>query len=63
MVSLAISGNPRTGAIARDRVVFPLAGGPDTTTKTPDVNRSPTQALWLVPPQPDQPRTRAHSNR
>jgi hypothetical protein len=33
MVSLAISGRLNAGAIARARVVFPLAGGPDTTTK------------------------------
>ena len=34
-VSLAISGRPRAGAIARASVVFPLAGGPDTTIKVP----------------------------
>jgi hypothetical protein len=32
IVSLATSGRPSAGAIARARVVFPLAGGPDTTT-------------------------------
>jgi hypothetical protein len=35
MVSLAINGRPSSGAIARARVVFPLAGGPDTTTNVP----------------------------
>jgi hypothetical protein len=35
MVSLAISGRPSAGASALARVVFPLAGGPDTTTYLP----------------------------
>ena len=35
MVSLAISGRPRAGARAVARVVFPLPGGPDTTTYQP----------------------------
>jgi hypothetical protein len=38
MASRAISGRPRAGAIARARVVLPLAGGPDTTTNVPGGN-------------------------
>ncbi len=34
MVSLAISGSPSAWASTGAKVDFPLAGGPDTTTKT-----------------------------
>src|SRR5215470_9990477 len=45
MVSLAISGRPRAGASAEARVVFPLPGGPDTTTYQPAGHPSVTRSF------------------
>ena len=45
MVSFAISGRPSAGASALARVVFPLAGGPDTTTYLRVGHRSVTPSL------------------
>src|SRR5262249_20031184 len=45
MVSLAISGRPRAGATALARGVFPLPGGPDTTTYQPGGHPSVTRPL------------------
>src|SRR5215475_12765800 len=46
MVSLAISGRSKAGAIARARVVFPLAGGPETTTNVHGGSWLPMQPSW-----------------
>src|SRR5215472_15685756 len=48
MVSLAISGRPRAGESVLTRVVFPLPGGPDTTTYQPGGHPPVTRPIVLL---------------
>src|SRR6516162_2975758 len=58
MVSLAISGRPIAGESALARVVFPLPGGPDTTTYQPGGHPSVTCPI-VLPGQGTRPGTPA----